>query len=109
MDKIATIEKWRKILGLREWNIRLRDEEPPAPAKHAAFSEYEFPTKRGVLWVNAEVDIIHELSHILLSGLDDVYWQANRTKALDALWKRREEVVAKRLERAFLRVLRARN
>lgn len=100
------IRKWQRILGIHQWTIRLRDEPPPEPSRNAAFSEYEYPTKTCVMWAQSPGDVIHESLHLLLAGLDDVFWQAERTKALDALWRRREEEVVKRLERALSKLSR---
>lgn len=103
----ALIRKWRRIFGLEAWKIRLRDEPPPGPVVNTAFSEMDFTTKEAVVWARTEPEVIHELLHVLIEGLDDAFWRADRTKAIDALWKRREERVVCRLERAFVKVLRA--
>ena len=106
MDKPAVVAKWAKLLGLRGWTFRFREEPPPVPSRHAAVTDYVYALKEADLWVTNEREVIHELCHILIAGLDDVFWQAQRTKALDALWKRREEQVMKRLENILLRLAR---
>lgn len=106
MTPAELIEKWKGLLDLQAWKIRLRDEEPPSPSVTSALSDTDCSIKEAVVWVKNERGAIHELCHVLLAGLDDVFWRAERTKALDTLWSRREEEIVKRLERAFVQVMR---
>jgi len=106
MNAPQTIEKWRRILGLRGWKLRHRNEPPPLPSKHSAFSEYDFAQKIGEIWGKTEAEILHEELHMLLSPLEDAFFKAVRTRRLDSLWKRRMEDAVLKLERAFARARR---
>jgi hypothetical protein len=97
------VEKWRKILGLRGWNIRLREEE--APGRTEAFSEYDPLAKSAIIWAKNERGIIHEEIHFTLSPLEDAFWKTDHDKALRRLWNRRMEQIVLRLEKAFSRVM----
>lgn len=106
METEKLIRKWAKILGLQRWKISLRpDADPPSPSKNSAQAEYDFPSREAAFWVKTEPEVIHEEVHLLLSGLEHLFWQLNPDRARRALWTRREERVVERLEAAFLRVL----
>lgn len=103
------VEKWKKLLGLRVWKIALRpDPEPPEPGRYAALTEYSYPSKEAAVWVQEEAEVIHELLHLVLAGMEHIFWSCNPNKSQRALWTRREERAAEQLEKAFLTVLRLR-
>jgi len=67
----------------------------------------DFSSKTAKIWAATEPQIVHELAHVLLDSLDDAFWRASAAdKALRALWKRREEQAAKRIEKLVLGALR---
>jgi hypothetical protein len=98
----ALVETWKRKLGLRGWTItRLPRADRPAPSRTTAYSEVDFAAKRAKIWADTEPQVLHELLEVLLSSLHDTLWRANAPRPLRALYRRREESVALRLERAL--------
>lgn len=99
------IRKWKSKLGLRGWKIDLMPpEDRPLPSSCVAYSEWNFDQKHGQIWADPdrEDDIVHEMLHLFVGQLYDVFWKAAPNKKLRSLWKRREERIVRILEKVVL-------
>ncbi len=75
--------------------------EDPPPSGTSAFSVMSFAQRRAEIWAQDEAGLVHELLHVMLSALEDVYEQVGRKKRLNHLWNRREEKIVCILEKVI--------